>query len=219
MLRVLEPEIMDRPDDARDYDSMDHTEVNRRFVDDLLLAAGAMGELEILDLGAGTARIPIELCRRVPDVRVLAVDASASMLDVARIHIELSGLMSRIMLDRTDAKELPFDDERFAVVMSNSIVHHIPQPRDMLAEAVRVCVGQGLLFVRDLLRPPNSAALDLLVTTYAGDEDERARQMFRQSLAAALSLDEMRDIARQLGFAADSVQVTSDRHWTWQARK
>jgi ubiquinone/menaquinone biosynthesis C-methylase UbiE len=150
---------------------------------------------------------------------VLAVDASASMLDVARIHIELSGLMSRIMLDRTDAKELPFDDERFAVVMSNSIVHHIPQPRDMLAEAVRVCVGQGLLFVRDLLRPPNSAALDLLVTTYAGDEDERARQMFRQSLAAALSLDEMRDIARQLGFAADSVQVTSDRHWTWQARK
>ena len=39
--RILEPEIMDSPEEAADYDSMDHAEVNRRFVDDLLAAIAA----------------------------------------------------------------------------------------------------------------------------------------------------------------------------------
>ena len=30
--RVLEPEVMDTAEEARDYDTMDHSEVNRRFV-------------------------------------------------------------------------------------------------------------------------------------------------------------------------------------------
>ena len=35
--RVLEPEVMDTPEEARDYNVMDHADVNRRFVDDLVL--------------------------------------------------------------------------------------------------------------------------------------------------------------------------------------
>ena len=37
--RVLEPEVMDSSEEALDYDRMDHAEVNRRFVDDLMAAA------------------------------------------------------------------------------------------------------------------------------------------------------------------------------------
>ena len=37
--RVLEPEVMDTPEEARDYDSMDHAAVNRLFVTDFLFAA------------------------------------------------------------------------------------------------------------------------------------------------------------------------------------
>ena len=43
LARVLEPEVMDSTDEARDYDAMDHGEVNRRFVDDLLAAQGRWG--------------------------------------------------------------------------------------------------------------------------------------------------------------------------------
>ena len=34
--RILEPEAMDDAAEAREYDAMDHTSVNRAFVDDLL---------------------------------------------------------------------------------------------------------------------------------------------------------------------------------------
>ena len=108
---------------------------------------------------------------------------------------------------------------RFAAVMSNSIVHHIPEPRSALAEAVRVAKPGGLLFFRDLLRPPDEATLSRLVETYAGGECDHARQMFADSLHAALTLDEIRDLVAGLGFDPATAQTTSDRHWTWSATK
>ena len=36
--RILEPELMDTAEDAREYDAMDHAAVNAVFVNDLLAA-------------------------------------------------------------------------------------------------------------------------------------------------------------------------------------
>ena len=60
--RVLEPEVMDSAEEASDYDAMDHSHVNRLFVTDFLTIW--KGANPILDVGTGTAQIPIELCRQ-----------------------------------------------------------------------------------------------------------------------------------------------------------
>jgi len=215
--RVLEPEVMDSSAEAEAYDSMDHSDVNRKFVDDLLACGNIAGD--VLDLGTGTALIPIELCRRVPDGRVIACDLSTHMLDLARYNIEVRGLTQRILLYFVDAKSLPYQDSQFDLVMSNSIVHHIPEPMNLLREAVRVCKRGGLLFIRDLLRPDDDATVKQLVNLHATDANEHQRQMFEDSLRAALRLDEIRPLVEQLGFDPAAVQATSDRHWTWVARK
>ena len=69
------------------------------------------------------------------------------------------------------------------------------------------------------LRPESAAELDRLVALYAGDANAHQRQMFGESLHAALTLDEVRALAVSFGIAADCVQQTSDRHWTlsWKA--
>ncbi len=218
--RVLEVEVMDTASEAADYNSMDHSAVNRLFAENLL-ATGVFGdrELSILDLGTGTALIPIEVCRRTGRCRVLAVDLAAHMLELARQNVTAAGLASRIRLEKIDAKALPFVDGRFDVVMSNSIIHHIPEPIRALQEAVRVTKTGGLLFIRDLLRPNDEQTLAQLVETYAGSENAHSRQMFDDSLHAALSLGEIRGLVTELGFPAESVQPTSDRHWTWVGRK
>jgi ubiquinone/menaquinone biosynthesis C-methylase UbiE len=215
--RTLEPEWMDDDREASEYDSMDHAEVNRRFVDDLCEHA-PLG-LDILDLGTGTALIPIELCRRLPEVRVMASDAAVSMLDLARLRLELDSMVRRVQLHHGDAKALSCPDEYFDTVMSNSLVHHIPDPILALREIVRVARPGGLLFVRDLARPDSASEVERLVELHAGSESEFAKQLFRQSLHAALQLAEMRHLATDLGFSKESVQMTSDRHWTWIARK
>lgn len=215
--RVLENEAMDSMQDAIDYNNMDHEQVNRAFVGDLLAAGEFHGE--ILDLGTGTALIPIELCRRHPDCYVMAVDMAISLLDIARYNIEIAMLTDRIQLDHVDAKQLPHGNDRFAAVISNGALHHIPEPTVVLREAVRVIAPGGLLFFRDLVRPEDQAALQRLVETYAGQENDRQRQLFADSLHAALTVEEMRGLVAQLGFDPDTVQATSDRHWTWSARK
>ena len=187
--RLLEPEVMDDPLEAADYDAMDHRTVNRAFVDDLLAAAQDVLEHgpangEVLDLGTGTALIPIELASRHPGFRVTGVDLSRSMLEVAAKNVAAAGFGDRILLRRVDAKRLPFTDGRFACVVCNSIVHHIPLPAEVVREAIRVTAPGGLLFFRDLARPDSLAELERLVSLYAGDANEHQRKMFADSLHA-----------------------------------
>jgi len=211
--RILEPEVMDSHEEAHDYDTMDHSHVNRLFVSDLLQLQRDFQT--VLDVGTGTAQIPIELCKRHPHVHVVAIDMAQNMLRVGQHNLEKVNFATRIQLQLCDAKRMPFADRTFDVVMSNSIVHHIPEPFSVFTEMARVVRPGGVLFVRDLLRPADDATLMLLVKTYAGDANAHQQKMFADSLHAALTLDEVRDMVARLGFAPTSVQQTSDRHWTW----
>lgn len=215
--RVLEPELMDDPDEAESYDAMDHSEVNRRFVEELL-AVGPLGN-DVLDLGTGTALIPIELCAQQATCRVMASDAATCMLDVARYNLAVSGNEHRIQLHHGDSKQLGFDDSMFDAVISNSLLHHVAEPRSVMSEMVRVCKLGGRIFVRDLCRPESLERVEEFVTLYTASETPYNQQLFRQSLMAALTLAEIRELVVEQGFAPESVQMTSDRHWTWCAVK
>src|SRR5207253_5550453 len=96
--RVLEPEVMDSASEAVDYDAMDHSTVNRVFVEDFL-AVWDGGE-PLLDVGTGTAQIPIELCRRSAAAQVVAIDLAEEMLRVGRDNVNRAGFAERITLDR-----------------------------------------------------------------------------------------------------------------------
>src|SRR5262245_47732630 len=215
--RVLEPEVMDSAEEARDYDSMDHTQVNRVFVADFLALWRGGGP--VLDVGTGTAQIPIELCRQAPSAEVVGIDLAEPMLRVGLVNVQRAELAGRVRLQRCDAKHIPFAAGSFAAVISNSIVHHIPEPEQVLSEMVRVLAPGGVLFVRDLLRPEDDDAVRPLVHTYAGEADAHQRQMFEDSLRAALARDEVRVLVAGLGFDRDTVRQTTDRHWTWGAVK
>jgi hypothetical protein len=82
---------------------------------------------------------------------------------------------------------------------------------------VRVLNPGGALFIRDLLRPEDDAAVRNLVQTYAGDANAHQQKMFDDSLRAALTLAEVRAMVQDLEFDPATVKQTTDRHWTWAA--
>ncbi len=224
--RTLEPEVMDSAEEASDYDSMDHAEVNGRFCADLLAVAPDVRR--VLDMGTGTALIPIELCRRAPDVTLDAIDLATHMLHLARRNVARAGLSARIALGRRDAKATGWPSRTFDAVVSNSIVHHVAAPRAILEEMWRLVRPGGRLFVRDLTRPPSEERVAELVGRYAPSPDglpaeravfERQRDLFAASLRAALTTDEVRELVATLGIRADDVRATGDRHWTLSSVK
>ncbi len=212
---------MDDAQEASDYDAMDHTEVNARFCDDLLVLR-PLGR--VLDVGTGTALIPIELCRRARDVDVHAIDLASSMLAIALRNVERAALGARIHIESGDAKSTRWEDHAFDTVISNSLVHHMPNPGRLLREMHRLARAGGTLFVRDLVRPESAEQVRHLVETYAPVRPSaspavdamhaRQRSLFEASLHAALTVEEVVALAAPLGIPSEAVRLTSDRHWT-----
>jgi ubiquinone/menaquinone biosynthesis C-methylase UbiE len=214
--RVLEPEAMDTPEEVLEYDLMDHSEVNARFVDDFLSVHGPCRGGEILDVGTGTARIPILLARSDTRARILALDLAPNMLQRAAINIAEAGFSDRIRCLCGDVKglEAVLGPTEFEGIISNTIVHHIPDPTPALAAmAGRVAPG-GTLMIRDLARPDSLEEVTRLVELHVGKESPKARALFEASLNAALTVEEIRTMIRPLGIPETSVAMTSDRHWT-----
>lgn len=216
---------MDTEEEASDYDAMDHAAVNRAFCEDALAALSRQKSraLDVLDLGTGTARIPIELCNMHPFVKVVATDLASHMLTLARANVAAAGLADRIVIARGDVKS-DATERAFDLVLSNSVVHHIPDPVLLFQTAKSKVAPGGTLFIRDLSRPDTAAELQELVRRHAPidasavgatrQRAERQRVLFEASLHAALTLREVQALGRALGIPESAFKMTSDRHWT-----
>jgi ubiquinone/menaquinone biosynthesis C-methylase UbiE len=209
--RVLEPEVMDDWQEATAYDAMDFSAVNRDFA---LTAIDLHPQaVRVLDIGTGSARIPIILCQEKSCYQLVGVDLAQSMLTLGRRNIEEAGLLQRIRLELSDGKQLPYPNWEFDMVISNSLVHHLPQPLSFFREVARLVKPNGAVLIRDLLRPNSLAEIDRLVAA-AGDYGERQNQLFRDSLAAALTLAEVQELVTAAKMTNYQLNQSSDRHWS-----
>jgi ubiquinone/menaquinone biosynthesis C-methylase UbiE len=215
MQRVLEPEVMDSWEEAIDYDAMNFLEVNTAF-SQRVSQLGPSSSAKILDAGTGTARIPILLCQLHPQWQVFGIDLAQNMLKIGSQHIEAAGLQNQIVLELVDAKQLPYEDGQFEMVISNSLVHHLPDPLPFFMELKRVLQPQGAICIRDLLRPPDAATMSALVESIGTQYNTHQKKLFRDSLHAALTIDEVNQLIAQAGIQDVKIYQSSDRHWTAQ---
>lgn len=216
MDRVTEPEVMDSPQEAIEYDAMDFFEVNTAFAE-LAVELGPQEGL-ILDAGTGTARIPILMSQQRPHWQIIGIDLAQSMLDIGQKNVEQFGLQQKIQLELVDAKQLPYPHEHFDMVVSNSLIHHLPDPLPFLRELKRVLKPHGAILLRDLLRPDSQETLDAIVNRVAADCNAHQTQLFHDSLHAAFTLDEVNQMMQQVGLQGVKVYQSSDRHWTVELR-
>jgi len=218
--RVLEPESMDTPEAASAYDEMNHQTVNQAFVDDYWCfnpIQTPAHEQSVLDVGTGTAQIPLRLALKSPQLHITGVDISPHMLAVGQANIHRQHLGHRITLVEAGLQTLSTLG-RFPAIISNSVVHHIDEPRELLSCLKELLLPNGALFIRDLVRPAELSSLEQLVERYAADADPIQRKLFSDSLHAALTLRELKLMLKDLGWSHLQLRQTSDRHWTLWGR-
>jgi ubiquinone/menaquinone biosynthesis C-methylase UbiE len=211
--RILEPEVMDSWEEAVDYDAMDFLEVNTAFAQ----TASQLCALEIakvLDAGTGTARIPIILSQMRPQWQIWGIDLAENMLKLGSQNVKAAGLQARISLELVDAKQLSYPDGQFDMVISNSLIHHLPNPLPFLLELKRVLQPQGAICIRDLIRPADAATIDRLVEGIGTEYSDRQKDLFRDSLDAAFTIDEVEQLIAQAEIPDVKIYQSSDRHWT-----
>ncbi|MDA8744398.1 methyltransferase domain-containing protein [Rubripirellula amarantea] len=115
----------------------------------LELLAAQPGE-SILEVGFGTGHSLVSLAKAVGDTgKVVGVDISSGMRDVAQKRLEKSGHAHNVELVVQETPPLPFEDAQFdAVVMSFTLeLFPIAEIPAVLAECKRVLKNNGRLSV------------------------------------------------------------------------
>lgn len=135
---------------ADSYDAkwgIDFGEIGQRQVHAKLVKAlgrepaGPFGDA--LEIGAGTGYFSLNLAQLGLIERPTASDISAGMLSTlaetaAALGIEVSTV-------RTEAEELPFEDQSFDLVFGHAVLHHIPDLPRAFAEFKRVLRPGGTI--------------------------------------------------------------------------
>lgn len=204
---------MDSWEESVEYDAMDFVEVNKAFAQ-RVTELGPPMYARVLDAGTGPAQIPVLLCQMRSQWEVIGIDLAKNMLQIGLQHVRKAGLQQQIALELLDAKQLPYQDGHFEMVVSNSLVHHLPNPLPFFREVSRVLKPNGAILIRDLIRPPDEKTLNDIVESIGVGYDTRQTQLFRDSLYAALTLDEVNQLISQADLQDVIVYQSSERHWT-----
>jgi len=94
----------------------------------------------VLELGVGTG-LALPLYR--PDARIVGIDVSDEMLNIARARVAERRLGNVEALLNMDAENLAFDDDSFDAVVAMYVASVVPDPERLLRQMRRVCVPGG----------------------------------------------------------------------------
>lgn len=164
-----------------------------------------------VDLGCGDADIALRLARLYPHCRIDALDGADAMLRQARRAVAAASLERRVRLRKSILPDPSLPAARYDAVVSNSLLHHLPDPA-VLWDAVRRLARPGAaVFVSDLARPANAGCAQALVERHARAAPPVLRRDFYNSLLAAFTPAELR---AQLAARGERwrVEAYGDRH-------
>ena len=132
----------------------DFSTASARLNDVMLVRSGIETGSTVLDLGCGNGNTSIWLAQQ-RECRVTGVDLSGvrvqNALDAAARQPKQ--ISDRIAFRKASATDLPFEEGGFTHVWSQAAIYHVPDKRQVLAEAHRVLRKDGTLIIDDLTKP------------------------------------------------------------------
>ncbi|HEV8226969.1 MAG TPA: class I SAM-dependent methyltransferase [Methylomirabilota bacterium] len=213
MDRILEPELMTDEAQTLAYAMADFEQVNQGFVDRYRASFPKGTGGKMVDLGCGPADIPVRFARALPGYTITAVDGSEAMVHLAQRAVIAAGVTDRVQVQRARLPMLPLPLQSFDAVVSNSLVHHMPDPFVFWNELVRLGKPGATVLIMDLFRPESPARARAIVESYAAQEAPVLKEDFYNSLCAAFTLREVRSQIRTRGLGGLVCELASDRHW------
>lgn len=136
---------------AAQWDSLRANYYDESVIVKALEHAQLTGVETVVDTGTGTGFMAAGVAPSAK--RVIGVDFSAEMLNVARDNIAKLGL-TNVVFRQGDMEHLPVEDGSADAVLANMALHHAPDPLAALREMTRVLQPGGRLVITDETRHP-----------------------------------------------------------------
>ena len=169
---------------------------------------GSLAPLEsgsiIVDLGTGPAILSIQLNKLLPQAKIIGVDLSSDMLEIARKNADEAG-MSNYETRLGRAEEIPIESNSVHLVVTQSSLHEWRDPQKGLSEIFRILKPDGTLILKDYNRAWLSGCkltLLKLLLTIVGESYKDHVEMFK------FTFDEVADSLKEAGFDEIKGQAT-----------
>ena len=225
MQRTPEPELMEDLAQVQAYAAADFSAGDGAVVERLAALASASGaDLDtspgalVVDLGCGPGNISLRLLERFRSARVVGIDGSATMLQLAeqrrrslspaaadRLRFEQHTLPSPGLADPTLAG-------RCQAVVSNSLLHHLHRPEVLWEAAVQLAAPGALIYLRDLRRPQDATSAEALLERHLPQAAAVLRRDYLASLHAAFTPEEVAAQLSAAGLGCLQVEALADRY-------
>jgi demethylmenaquinone methyltransferase/2-methoxy-6-polyprenyl-1,4-benzoquinol methylase len=109
------------------------------------------GTTDILDVACGTGDVSLELRRKAPAARIVGLDFSQAMLDLAAVKVERA--RAQVELVAASAEDLPFPAADFDLLTIAFGIRNVVDKKKALGEFYRVLRPQGRLAVLEFSQP------------------------------------------------------------------
>lgn len=108
----------------------------------------------ILDVAAGTGAWTYAMAKRIgPQGKVVGLDFTEAMLEVAIERLETCEQRDRIQFVHGNAMDLPFEDNQFDIVTIGFALRNVPSVERCLEEMLRVVKPGGVVMSLELSKP------------------------------------------------------------------
>jgi ubiquinone/menaquinone biosynthesis C-methylase UbiE len=158
--------------------------------------------VRILDVGSGVANMSVQFAMAYPKIKIVAVDASATMLQYSKAFVNHFKFNDRISIRCAWLPDADFGepDNSFDLVFARSTLHHFIDPSDFWKGVERYAKYDAAIFIVDMLRPSGVARLNELVWQRFGTKESFIRNAFAASLLASHTMDEINNQLDHTGF-------------------
>lgn len=213
MQRILEPELMDDPEQAHAYAMADFSEPDSQFISLFREEFGPNITGLVLDLGCGPGNISFRFVKAYPGCVLHAIDGSSEMIRLAKALLSKEEeLTKRLSFIKGILPDIESPRKSYDVIICNSLLHHLHNPM-VLWDTIKRFSGDGtIVFIRDLTRPDSKEEARRIVETYSGGEPDILKRDFYNSLLASFTEDEVRKQLLKAGLNHLRVRSVSDRH-------
>lgn len=146
-------------------DTRDHW-WNRDFLE-LIAQRWNLGVVrDVLDVGCGVGHWGMLLASVLPEhVRFSGIDRESTWVEQASARAASRGLSGRFSYRQGEAQRLPFPDESFDLTTCQTVLIHLPDPSQAIAEMMRVTRPGGLVMVAE----PNNLSESLLLDSISNE--------------------------------------------------
>lgn len=159
-----------------------HSRFWQPVVPDFQQQYGLTKDSSVLDVGCAKGFMLYDFYQLIPGIKIEGIDISSYAIEAAREEV-------KPFLQVANAKQLPFADQSFDLVISINTIHNLPlaECKQALREIQRVTRGQAFI----------------TVDAYRNEDEKKRMDAWNLTALTYMHVDEWKKVFKDVGYTGD----------------